>query len=138
MRLTSPSSIVPRQAPCSSSAIITWAFQRCMSARTARLMWRMPRAAFSSSDPGCTSMVDLDAGEPRRELVEGDDAGVRHPSVTFHLMRSSGRCSSISALNSLDLPQIFALKVTWVSSSWLTLSRRCMNSGHASNCVHSL
>jgi hypothetical protein len=56
VRFFSPSSIVPRQAPCSSWFIITCALKRCRSARTARLMWRMPRAAFSSSEPGCTSM----------------------------------------------------------------------------------
>jgi len=51
---TLPSSISPRQAPVSSSSSSMYALKRARSARTARLMWRMPRAAFSSSEPGST------------------------------------------------------------------------------------
>jgi len=36
----------------------------------------------------------------------------------------------------VEIPQIFALNETCVSSSWVTWSTRCMNSGHVSNCVH--
>jgi hypothetical protein len=54
---TSPSLITPRQAPVSSSRISMNALKRAMSARTARFTCRMPRAAFSSSDPGSRSNV---------------------------------------------------------------------------------
>jgi hypothetical protein len=55
--VTSPSSMVPRQAPDSSSFIITWALKRCRSARMARLTCRAPRANFSISEPGSTSTL---------------------------------------------------------------------------------
>jgi hypothetical protein len=50
--LTLPSSITPRHAPVSSSSISTYALYRARSARTARLTWRIPRAAFSISESG--------------------------------------------------------------------------------------
>ena len=58
------------------------------------------------------------------------------PCETRHLIRSSGRWVSISALNSLVLPQILVAKETVQSSSWVTRVTRCMNSGQSSNWVH--
>lgn len=60
------------------------------------------------------------------------------PSVTFHLMRCSGFSSTISALNSFEIPQILALNDTCLSSSCETLWSLCMNVGHSSYWVHSL
>ena len=88
--------------------------------------------------PGLNVDVDLDPGQARRELVKRRHALVAQAWTTCHLIRSSGRCSSISAWNCLETPQILALKATWVSSSWLTLVTRCMNLGHSSNWVNSL
>lgn len=47
LRFTLPSSIVPRQAPVSSSCISMYALKRCRSPRAARLTCRAPRANFS-------------------------------------------------------------------------------------------
>ena len=58
------------------------------------------------------------------------------PCDTRHLMRSSGRCVSILASNSLVLPQIFVANETVHSSSCVTRVTRCMNVGQSSNCVH--
>lgn len=52
---TSPSWMVPRQAPVSTSCISTKALKRARSARTARFTWRIPRAIFSIHEPGSTS-----------------------------------------------------------------------------------
>ena len=51
--------------------------------------------------------VDLDPREARGELVEVTTPVWVIPSETRHLMRSSGRWVSISALNSFVFPQIF-------------------------------
>lgn len=58
------------------------------------------------------------------------------PSLTFHLIRSLGLFSTISALNSREKPQIFVLNETFESSSSETDWRRCMNFGHSSYSVH--
>jgi hypothetical protein len=133
---TSPSSIVPRHSPGSSSSIRTYALNRAMSARTARFTWRMPRAAFSISEPGWTSRLTSMRVRFGASSWKVTTPACVTPSFTRHLIRLSGRCSTISALNSFEIPQIFVLKVTWDSSSWLTESRRCMNSGQSSNWVH--
>ena len=99
-------------------------------------MWRMPRAAFSISEPGATSKSTSTRVRRSDSLWNVTTPVWLMPSVTRHLMRSSGVCSRISALNSLDLPQILALNVTCVGSSWDTRSTRCMNFGHSSNCVN--
>ena len=101
----------------------------------ARLTWRMPRADFSIRPLGSTST--LISTRVRRGAISWKVATpwCVMPSVTFHWMRSSGRCSSISAVNSREKSQIFVLNLRCVSSSWLTLWTRCMNLGHSSNCV---
>lgn len=124
-------------SPDSSSSISTWALKRARSARTARLTCRMPRAAFSISEPGCTSMFSSTRVSRGPISWNVTTPVCVTPSVTFHLIRSPGRCSTISALNSLEIPQIFVLNERCDSSSCDTDSRRCMNSGHFSNWVHS-
>src|SRR5215211_7282314 len=94
---TSPSSITPRHAPVSSSSISTWALKRARSARTARLTWRMPRAAFSIREPGFTLMSTSTRVRRSESLWKLTTPVWVTPSVTCHLIRSSGRCSTISA-----------------------------------------
>jgi hypothetical protein len=65
----------------------------------ARLTWRAPRANFSISEPGSTST--LTSIRVRRAAPLW-----LRPSTTCHLILSSGRCSSISAWNCLETPQI--------------------------------
>ena len=135
-RLTSPSSITPRQDPVSSSSIITYALKRARSARIARFTCRIPRPAFSIREPGSTSIFTSTCVSRGATSWKVTTPVCVTPSITFHLMRSSGRCSRISALNSFEMPQIFVLKETSVSSSCETLCSRCMNFGQSSNWVH--
>ena len=51
-------------------------------------------------------------------------------------MRSSGRCSVMTASNSFVFPATFVTQWVWVSSSWRTSSTPSMNCGNCSNCVH--
>src|SRR4051794_12257114 len=136
LRFTSPSSISPRQAPVSSWDISTYALKRARSARTARLTWRIPRAAFSISEPGCTSMFTSTRVRRGPSSWNVTTPVWVTPSVTFHLMRWPSSFSTISARNCFEIPQIFVLKAMCSSSSCETLSRRCMNFGHSSYCVH--
>ena len=102
----------------------------------ARLMWRMPRAAFSSSEPGSTSTFSSIRVSRGASSWNVTTPVWVMPCDTFHLIRSSGRWVSISALNSFVLPQILVANETVQSSSCVTRVTRCMNSGQSSNWVH--
>src|SRR5436305_267359 len=82
------------------------ALKRCRSARAARLTCRIPRAAFSIMPPGCTSRLSSTrvAFGPSSWNVTTPAWVI--PSLTFHLIRSSGRWVSIFALNSRFLVQV--------------------------------
>jgi hypothetical protein len=132
----SPSWITPRQAPDSTSCISMKALNRERSARTARLVWRIPRAAFSISEPGSTSSETWTRVRLGASSWKVTTPVWETPWLTFHWIRSSGRCSTISATNSFDIPHNFARKETVQSSSCVTRSIRCMNSAQSSNWVH--
>jgi len=118
--------------PPSCFSIKTYALKRARSARTARLTWRMPRAAFSIMEPGCTSRLTSTRVRRGPSSWNVTTPACVTPSVTFHLIRSPGSFSTISALNPFEIPQIFVLNAMCSSSSWETFSSRCMNSGHFS------
>jgi hypothetical protein len=117
---------------CSCFSIRTYALKRARSARTARFTWRIPRAAFSIIEPGCTSRLTSTRVRRGPSSWNVTTPACVTPSVTFHLMRSPGSFSTISARNSFEIPQIFVLNAMCSSSSWETFSSRCMNSGHFS------
>ena len=123
---------------CSCFSIKTYALKRARSARTARFTWRMPRAAFSIMEPGCTSRLTSTRVRRGPSSWNVTTPACVTPSVTFHLMRSPGSFSTISARNSFEIPQIFVLNAMCSSSSWDTFSSRCMNSGHFSYSVQCL
>jgi hypothetical protein len=96
----------------------------------------MPRAAFSISDPGSTSIVSSTRVRRGASSWKVTTPVCVMPCETRHLMRSSGRWVSILAENSLVLPQIFVAKLTVQSSSCVTRVTRCMKFGQSSNWVH--
>src|SRR5260370_413708 len=57
------------------------------------------------------------------------------PPRLVHAMRSSGRCSVISAIHSFSLPPMTAFHCRRLSSSWRTSLTPSMNFGKSSNCV---
>ena len=87
LRLTSPSSITPRQDPLSSSSISMYALKRARSARTARFTWRIPRPAFSISEPGSTSRLTSMRVSRSDSSWKLTTPVCVTPSVTFHLIR---------------------------------------------------
>jgi len=126
--------LLERLCPLGASgfSIKTYALKRARSARTARFTWRMPRAAFSIIDPGWTSRLTSTRVRRGPSSWNVTTPACVTPSVTFHLIRSPGSFSTISALNSFEIPQIFVLNEMCSSSSSDTLWSRCMNVGHSS------
>src|SRR3954447_2282397 len=137
-RLTLPSSIVPRQPPSAPSSSSIRALNRWRSARTARFVKRMPRPIFSSIPCGSTSRLISILVSRSDSLWKVTTPVWAKPSVEFHSIRWSGRCSTISASNRLVIPQTLVEKESVVSSAWSTLSTRCMKSGQSSNMVQRL
>ncbi len=58
------------------------------------------------------------------------------PSTECQAMRSSGRCSLISASNSRSTPAILVTQWVRVGVSWSILSTPCMKYGKSLNWVH--
>src|SRR3954454_5575631 len=80
----------------------------------ARLTCRAPRANFSINEPGSTSTLTSIRVNRGASSWNVTTPWWLSPWTTCHLIRSSGRCSSISAWNSLETPQIFDLNAMCV------------------------
>ena len=123
--------VLDRSAPAASSAssaISAYALKRCRSPRTARFAKRIPASRFLEQAFGLDVEGHLDPGEPRGQLVEGDDAAVREALLDVPLDPLVGPLLDDLGLELPGDPPDLRRDSTVASSTWSALSTRCMKS----------